>query len=354
MAAAGFPSRLIRGIVLALALLAFTGGCSGAPRPESPTAAPPTATIAPSAAVAPTTTPTETSSPTPTAGTRVAPTPTDAAPQALRSRIEIVWPHDGASVKEAAVANVTAYLMALDANEAPPCDWEPTVRLWAARNAEPARPIAVGEKRMETNGGRIFPVWDFNDIDVSAAQDPANKITFFATVDGVRTYHNVWVHAQDARTIVSQPERPAQLLENPPQQTDARIQIVWPHDDLPVDQADLANITVYLFETGTLNAVSAAGGWDPEVRLHRSLNAENEDPAADTPAGRARAIPLENGQAMLAWDFNDVDVSAARDRMNKLYFWVSVEDVSTFPNVWAHGADAPTVFPQLDVLESCR
>ena len=43
-----------------------------------------------------------------------------------------------------------------------------------------------------------------------------------------------------------------------------------------------------------------------------------------------------------------------RIRMNKLYFWVSVDDITTHSNIWAHGADARTVFPQADVLNSCR
>ena len=272
----------------------------------------------------------------------------------MRAKIEIVWPHDGATVREATAANLTAYLMDLDSYKSPPCAWEPTVRLWAALNAEPARPIAVAEKRMLDTGGRVFPVWDFNDIDVSAARDPFNKLSFYVTVDDVDTYHNIWVHAQDARTIQAQPNRPTDLLTQPPSEVDARIEIVWPHDDLPVEQAELANITTSLFEAGTLSAVSADAAWNPTVLLHRSLNADAESPS-DTPIrGQRRAIPTETGDEMLVWDFNDVDVRAAQDRLNKIYFWVSVDGVATFPNIWAHGADTPTVFPQVDVLESCR
>ena len=51
--------------------------------------------------------------------------------------------------------------------------------------------------RLAKNGcsrtsGRTFPVWDFNDIDVSAARDPANKLSFFVTVDGVEALPNIW------------------------------------------------------------------------------------------------------------------------------------------------------------------
>jgi len=357
MAAATTRSRLLGSmsrIVLALMLLALAGGCSGAGRTSSPppTVAPPTPSPTATLSATPTAAPTET--PTPAATAAVEPIPTASTPPALRARIEIVWPHDNAPVSQATKANITAYLMALDHDSPPACAWEPTVRLWAALNAEPARPIAIGQKRMQTASGRTFPVWDFNDVDVSAAQQPGNKITFFATVDDVRTYHNIWVHAQDARTIVPEPHRPDSLLSKPPAEVDTRIEIVWPHGSVPVDQADLANITVYLFAAETLDAVSADTDWEPTVLLHHALNAQNEDPAAFTPAGSSREIPAGEEGKMLAWDFNDVDVSAARDRLNKLYFWVSVNGLVAFPNIWAHGADTPTVFPQLDVLESCR
>jgi hypothetical protein len=318
-----------------------------------------------SATATPTVRPSPTASTTATRSAAPISTPTQIAnstltksalptPAVIRAKIEIVWPHDGANVRDATQANITAYLLAPGAAESPPCDWEPVVRLWAARNAEPARPIAIGEKRFVETEGRRFPVWDFNDVDVSAAQDPQNKLTFFVMVDGTRTYHNIWVHAQDARTVLAQPDQPASVLERAPEAVDGRIEIVWPHGGAPIAEADLANITTYLFEADSLNAISPGTGWDPTVSLHRALNTETEAPDAEPPIGQERAQATTNGEEMLVWDFNDVDISAARDRLNKIYFWVSVEGEETFPNVWAHGADAPTVFPQVDVPESCR
>lgn len=348
------PTHFRRGLRLfaSLMLLPLLLGCSPRQRvtPQSPTELPMTM---PTPTVAPTTTPRLAPSPLPTVGPP-SPVPETPPVDSIRAKIEVVWPHDGAPVREAAQANITAYLMAVDSNRPPPCDWEPTVRLWGALNAEPARPIAVGEKRMLVTGGRSFPVWDFNDVDVSAARDPSNKLSFYVTVDDVHTYHNVWVHAQDARTILAQPDIPTDLLAAPPAEVDARIEIVWPHDGLPVEQAKLANITAFPFEAGTLSAIAADAAWNPAVRLHRSLNADAESLSEMPVAGKARAVELEGGDVMLAWDFNDVDVRAAQDRLNKIYFWVSVEGVPTFPNIWAHGADTPTVFPQVDVLESCQ
>ena len=270
----------------------------------------------------------------------------------IRSKIEIVWPHDGLPVREAARANVTAYLIAGQTNQSPPCDWDPVVHLWAAQNGAPARVVATGQKRMLSQGGNTFPAWDFNDVDVSAAQDPTGKLAFFATVEGVLTYPNVWVHAGDPRTIFPQADMPQGATDRRPAAVDACIEIVWPHDGAPVDQAARANITVYLFERDSRAALSPSIAWSPVVRLHHSLNVDPEQPETAV-AGQPRTITV-NGITFKAWDFNDVDVSAARDPLNKLYFWASVDGATVYSNIWAHGADARTFFPEPEILSACR
>ena len=316
--------------------------CADRLTPVAP--APPTATATPPS--------TRTASPTATATATASPTVTP-TPARIRAKIEIVWPHGGAPVQQADRANITAYLISPTSNDPPPCDWTPTVQLWGARNTEPARMLAVGEKRMFTTSGRTFPVWDFNDIDVSAARDSSDKLSFFVTVDGVETLPNIWTHAADPRTLFPQQDAPVGVTTRMPDAVDAKIEIVWPHGGNVANGADLANITAYLFDAGTKQAISPWLGWLPTVRLHQSLNVDAEQP--DTPIlGVPRVISAQNGAQFLAWDFNDVDIQAAQDSMNKLYFWVSVDDVTTYSNIWAHGADARTVFPQADILNSCR
>ncbi len=275
-----------------------------------------------------------------------------------------MWPHDNAPVREADTANITAYLLSETGNDSVPCNWEPVVRLWQALNTEPARPIAVGRKRMWATSGRTFPVWDFNDVDVKAARDPANKLTFFVTVDGVTTLRNVWTHAADARTILPQQDLPTGIASGLASAVDARIEIVWPHDNLPVDQATRANITAYLFEAGTKLALppsllpapsgNPAGTWPPVVRLHWSLNVEADKGDASMLIGTPRIVATSSGVQFLAWDFNDVDISAARDPLNRISFWVSVDGVASFPAIWTHGADARSLVPQVDMPNACR
>jgi len=274
-------------------------------------------------------------------------------PALVQAKIEILWPHGGAEVRDADLANITAYLIMPGGNDAPPCDWSPTVRLWSARNAEPAQVLAVGEKRLLTASGRTFPVWDFNDVDVSAARDPMNKLAFFVTVDGVQTYHNIWIHAADARTVFPQADMPPAAIQWRPGTVDARIEIVWPHDGAPLQDARLANINAYVFAAGGKQALSPALSWRPVVRLHRSLNNDPEQPGTAL-AGTPREISAENGVRFVAWDFNDVDVSLARDPLNQLFFWVSLDDTTTFTNIWVHGAEPRTIFPQPDILNSCE
>ena len=273
-------------------------------------------------------------------------------PTPLRAKIEIVWPHGGLPVQSANFANITAYLISLTGNDPPACDWSPTVRLWGALNNDPARLLAFGQKRMFTTSGRTFPVWDFNDVDVSAARNPNSKLSFFVTVDGVETLPNVWAHAVDARTLFPQQDVPASAATRIPDAVDAKIQIVWPHPGATADQ-QLANITAFLFESGTKRVVSPALGWQPTVRLHWSLNSDAELPNS-TILGVPRATTADNGIRVLAYDFNDVDISAAQDPLNRIFFWVSVDGVTTYSNIWAHGTDARTVFPVADILNSCR
>ncbi len=319
---------------------------------STPTA---TSTLTPTPTATPTGTPTST--PTPTVTPTGTPTPTvtpTPATAPVIAKIEIVWPHGNRPVEQANLANVTAYIFQDDALNPPPCDWDPTVRLWIASNNEPARLVGVGQRRLFTANERTFPVWDFNDVDVSSARQPQNKLYLFVTVDGVPTRHNIWTHAVDGRTIAPTVRQPTGLTDAPPEALDARIQIVWPHNNAPVTEAERVNITALLTRRGTWEAIPPDLDWRPVVRLHWSLNAEAEPELEQTIVGTPRAVTA-NGLTYLVWDFNDVDVREARDPRNRYYFWISVDGVPTTSNVWAHGADARTFFPETDVpARSCR
>jgi hypothetical protein len=294
-------------------------------------------------------------SPSPTPQGGIGPTPTlDGGEPGWDARIEIVWPHDGADIRDARLANITAYLTAPGTQTPPACAAEPVVRLWRAVNTKSAHPIAVGTKRLITLQGHTFPAWDFNDVDVSALSDTANRMLFFATVDGAPTHHNVWIHGTDARTVFPQPDVPPGLTNHPPLAVDARVEVLWPHDNRPLEQATLANLTAYLFDAATGKALAPDTPWHPKVRLHWSLNNAADEGLASSRTGVPRTVAGPNGMRFLAWDFNDVDVSAAQDPRNRLHFWVTVDDAPTVSNIWTHGAMAPTIHPEQQALDSCR
>ena len=265
------------------------------------------------------------------------------------SKIEIVWPHDNAPVNEANLANITAYLFQDPlAHTAVPCTWNPTVHLWAAYDNEPARPIAIGSKRVIQRHGSRFPAWDFNNIDISYAQDPAHHITFFATVDGVETMHNIWVHGTEARTNFLSADRPHKLTAAIPGAIDARIEVIYLHGNLPPEKATEANVSIYLFPHGKKDTTFGIN-WpvSPHVRLHW---------AYDNQPGTADEISLI-GQPLLfydagimhwVWNFYYVDVSYARKASHKIHFWVTVDGFTTYSSIWTYGTDGRTLFSQPD------
>jgi len=142
MGRAGLPfahrRRVASGLVTTLLILLPALLLEGCAHPRSLQAS-----VVPPAAPAPIPTPTVTaesmqSTPTSTPAPTSAPAPTTPSPAPgqpyIRSKIEIVWPHNNVPVREATRANVTAYLIAGQGNEPPPCDWDPVVHLWAAQN----------------------------------------------------------------------------------------------------------------------------------------------------------------------------------------------------------------------------
>ncbi|MCL5109331.1 MAG: hypothetical protein M1401_10775 [Chloroflexi bacterium] len=262
---------------------------------------------------------------------------------ALQARIEIVYPHDDKPVSQATLANIGAYLFA-DQSDASICAaLAPTVRLWGSLGNGVEEELAVGRQRGASAGGLSFPAWDFNDVDVAAARDSRNKYYFRVTVDGYESRSSVWSHGEDARTYLPQQELPVGVADDVPAVVDAKIEIVWPHDGKPVAEATQVNIGAFLFGHGTQAPVPPQ--WSPTVRLWRALN----NGFAEEVALAQKVIKREGDLVYPAWEVNDVDVGAARNPLNKYYFWVTVDGVDSRSNVWSHGADARTYFPRQDV-----
>ena len=285
-------------------------------------------------------------------------TPSPALPPAagragIDARIEIVWPHDWAPVDKAKLANIGLRLFVPGSLLPPSCGWRPKVTVWQANNTNPAEPLRQADQG--SLDGQPYPFWMLNDVDVSRANDPTQKLYFMVRVEGVNTATSMWAHGADARTYFPAQDVPSGIATDAITAVDARIQIVWPHDETgaarPVAEATQANVAVAFFKHGT--RLSVPVGWRPGgVTLYGSWNQEVARPLATQPVlltRQAGAITYP------VWEFHNIPVARAADPANqpgdpssKLYLWVDVAGVTTYPTIWAHGVDSRTFFPYKD------
>jgi hypothetical protein len=141
--------------------------------------------------------------------TGVVPLPQVGGYPAVDLRIEIVWPHGNAPVAQARQVNVTAmaFLHGTSLSVAP--DYPQPLLLERALNSAPLQPVILGRKRLVTAHGLTYPVWDFNDIDVSAARDPQDRYFFQVQEEfNADIRSNIWTHGTDGRTIFPAPDVP--------------------------------------------------------------------------------------------------------------------------------------------------
>lgn|GEM_PF-6657240 len=259
------------------------------------------------------------------------------------AKIEIFWPHGSLPVSKATQANATVALFNHGTLTSANLNANPVLHLWRALNNGVAEEVATGTKRAAQVNNLQYPLWDFNNLDVSAAQDPKNREYFWVTADGQRVNSDVWTHGVDARTYFPQPDVPTGVLPQVPNAVDAKIEIVWPHGNLPVSQATQANVQVMIFGHGGLQSVPT--NFAAPVRL---LSGVDNAPLQEA-TSCDRVDVTQNNLTYPTWECNNVDVSAARDPKHKVYFRVEVLGVTTYSNVWAHGVDARTYFPNPDV-----
>lgn len=282
-----------------------------------------------------TSTPTPTFTPTPLlTRAQVTPAPTAMpSPASAIARIASVKPSAGS--KDGGRIDVTAYIYA-DATNSPLCHRQPTVRLWGAAGQQPARPLGVARRRMVTNGWQAYPVWEFLDVDRASAQGQEPILHLFVTLDGEQTIHNIVTLGADEGTMHPNPSSPERGATQVPASVDASIEILWPHGDAPVSMAEKANLTAALFRSGTREMIPAHLGFLPPVRLHWSVNDGPDLSGAEPPLAQLRLIRTP-WLTYYLWDFNDVDVSAAREAGHYLNFWLEVEGIEARTNIWSHG-----------------
>lgn len=130
----------------------------------------------------------------------------------VRSRIEMVWPHESAEVATATRVNVTAQLLLPGSADDPvPCRYKPEqVQLWRRFNGGPPELVANGVRRLAEEPGLRYPVWDFNDVNVERARAPEGSYELYILVDGLETDRESWIYGGPTPTDWTQPPvRPA-------------------------------------------------------------------------------------------------------------------------------------------------
>ncbi len=273
------------------------------------------------------------------------PAPT-APPENVDARIEIFWPHDFAPVTLAQEANLGLRLYRDHSLEPPPCAWSPNVVIFAARDAEPLRRVDMAEHR--NMAGHPFPVWMLNDLDVTWANEAGRQLIYMAQVAPglAQSRASVWIHAADARTKLPDPPQPSGLAPAGVSEMDGRIFLVWPHDEtgryVPPEVANLANVSAVLYQRDTLLALAAADLPD-RVWL---VGAPDNQVGRRLAMGKKRIVS-EAGLRYTVFDFNDIDVSLARDPLHHWSFWLEAPGADLTSNVWVHGSDARTLAPRM-------
>lgn len=109
-------------------------------------------------------------------------------PTAVDAPIEVVWARD------TSVANITGVLLNPGSTLSVPCRWTPAVRLYASVDGGPTLTAGTGAKRLVTENGITYPVWDFNSVDISAANS-GKSIDFWMDVGGSTTHATRWTYS---------------------------------------------------------------------------------------------------------------------------------------------------------------
>jgi DNA-binding beta-propeller fold protein YncE len=267
---------------------------------------------------------------------------TDLAPRQVEARIGILWPHGGATPEQATFANLTATLIRED-GASPACGWEPTVTLWAAIGDDPAQPVATGQRRLMTEDGVTFPVYDFNDVDVRVAHEAQLPIHFTVQVDGVETSQNVWTHAASGQYLPTvRPELEGMVARNDGAM-DARL---W------VEKSDQGpQVYAILLRAGTMLGIAqGTGAAVPQLRW--SLDNNVTEPELIVGQAETRQ---EDGFIFTVWRFPGLNPDELLRSASQARFWVEIPNAEVNSSFFAWGQEIRTLGARLPIpVVGCR
>jgi hypothetical protein len=109
-------------------------------------------------------------------------------PSTVDARVEVVF------VKDASTANITSVLLQPNSLQPVPCRWNPNVRLMSSVDGGPTTLVGSGARRLLNQDGLSYPVWDFNNVNISAVT-LGKSVDFWLDVAGVVTHATRWTYA---------------------------------------------------------------------------------------------------------------------------------------------------------------
>jgi hypothetical protein len=120
--------------------------------------------------------------------------PVQPLPERVLARIESVVAADGKPLYEMDRANVSVVLSLPGTNDPVPCRWNPDVQLWGGTVAGRSVNLGAATRKMVTEQGRTYPIWELNNVDVSDNVDPEWKrlVALQIRVADIPTDGDVW------------------------------------------------------------------------------------------------------------------------------------------------------------------
>jgi len=133
--------------------------------------------------------------------------PVQPLPERVLARIESIVPVDDKAPYEMEWANVSAVLSLPGTNDPVPCRWNPNVQLWGRTPSGRSVMLGSAVRKLITEQGRNYPVWEFNEVNVSGASDPEGRrlVSLQVRVENVTTEGEAWVFPDPPPEISAPP-----------------------------------------------------------------------------------------------------------------------------------------------------
>jgi hypothetical protein len=158
------------------------------------------------------------------------------------------------------------------------------------------------------------------------------------TLDLAPTAHNADPRDRSIYLIGGRPWILEEVVAPLPDRVRTRIQSVWPHNNAPVDQANLANVTVQLLAENGQAPVPCR--WEPRVVLRARVD---NGPEQILGIG-TKSMERQDDLTYPVWRFDNVPVSPAR-QARTMTFSVNVEDIPVIPEYYEYAIPSPPPIP---------